>query len=317
LCKTTSARKLTFLYLANNVVLNNKKTHPELFKEFASVLKSVLEYMSSVELDKKTEKGVGKLIGIWRTRLTFDSEMQRCLEWTWDTRQPSTSGDHHERSPEKANKRKEDAADPRGPKKRVRVVPKPDSPRPTTGAHSVHLKRASSLSSDSAEASSSAADVSSSAAAADVDELVKAMERLEHSASSDWDVRARISRLPPDGYSAEAKRVTSSTDAKALLGQVGGALAMVKEYNGRLQEELNDRKRVGRMVKTTLSEQKRLLAEDEKELAFYKNELAKMNAMSRELKSHVVSLPDRSQLPYDPSGELAPLPPAQYLFDEY
>merc|ERR1711881_93839 len=56
LVKTSNNRKLTFLYLANDVVQNSRKKAPEFSKEFGAVLTKVFEHLASLKLDEKTVK---------------------------------------------------------------------------------------------------------------------------------------------------------------------------------------------------------------------------------------------------------------------
>ena len=51
--KIQNSRKLTFLYLANDVVQNARKKAPEFAKEFGKVLKKVVEHLANLKLDDK------------------------------------------------------------------------------------------------------------------------------------------------------------------------------------------------------------------------------------------------------------------------
>ena len=73
LLRAADSRKLTFLYLANDVVQNSKKKHPEIAKEFGSVMKKVTDHLSGLELDLKTVGSIERLLKV-RTTLRL------CLE---------------------------------------------------------------------------------------------------------------------------------------------------------------------------------------------------------------------------------------------
>ena len=95
--------------------------------------------------------------------------------------------------------------------------------------------------------------------------------------------------------------------------QVNNASTLLNDYNERLQQELKDRHKVGKMIKDFLAAQKDLLAQAEERLEIYRDKLDKVNTIKDDLKSHIQSLPDLTQLP-DVTGGLAPLPSAGDLF---
>jgi len=95
--------------------------------------------------------------------------------------------------------------------------------------------------------------------------------------------------------------------------QVNEATELLSSYNDRLQQELKDRRKVGRMVQDFLAAQKDLLSQAEERLELYRDKLDKVNAIREDLKSHIQSLPDLTKLP-DVTGGLAPLPSAGDLF---
>lgn len=65
-------RKLTFMYLANDVIQNSRKKGPEYGKEFGLVLKNAFEHMSSIGYDEKTKNSLGRLLTIWGERGMYD-----------------------------------------------------------------------------------------------------------------------------------------------------------------------------------------------------------------------------------------------------
>jgi len=146
------------------------------------------------------------------------------------------------------------------------------------------------------------------------EELIKALQELENSASSDAHVREKIAKLPPEvSEVAHLARLESSQEGQKLLRQVEDATQLLDGYNERLQAELTDRKKVGKMVAEFLSAQNDLLAQAEERLEVYRDKLDKINSVKDELKSHIAALPDLSQLPNVTDG-LAPLPSAGDLF---
>ena len=98
-----------------------------------------------------------------------------------------------------------------------------------------------------------------------------------------------------------------------ILLQIQEATKLLNEYNERLEQELKDRKKVGKMILDFLASQNSLLAQAEERLELYRDKLDKVNAIRDDLKSHIQSLPDLTKLP-DVTGGLAPLPSAGDLF---
>jgi regulator of Ty1 transposition protein 103 len=81
--KTTNNRKLTFLYLANDVVQNSRKKAPEFAKEFGNSMKKVLDHLAAIKLDEKTVNSIGRLLNIWQERTIFDQKIQAELNKIW------------------------------------------------------------------------------------------------------------------------------------------------------------------------------------------------------------------------------------------
>ena len=84
--KIQNSRKLTFLYLANDVVQNSRKKAPEFAKEFGSVLKKVVEHLANLKLDEKTVKSISRLLQIWQERVIFDPKIQESMNKSWKNR---------------------------------------------------------------------------------------------------------------------------------------------------------------------------------------------------------------------------------------
>lgn len=79
-------RKLTFLYLANDVVQNSKKKFPEYAKEFGTVIKKVIEHLAGITMDEKVVKSIGRLLNIWKERTIFDGKIQNEMSRIWATK---------------------------------------------------------------------------------------------------------------------------------------------------------------------------------------------------------------------------------------
>ena len=106
--KVANHKKLTFLYLANDVVQNGKKKCPEYPSEFGSVMKRVMEHLAVLTLEEKTVKSIGRLLKIWKERIIFDPKIQTDLDRIWATKSLETAASEDTEPPaaKKAKKRK-------------------------------------------------------------------------------------------------------------------------------------------------------------------------------------------------------------------
>ncbi|XP_078410842.1 regulation of nuclear pre-mRNA domain-containing protein 1B-like [Cetorhinus maximus] len=144
--------------------------------------------------------------------------------------------------------------------------------------------------------------------------LIKALQDLENAASGDATVRQKIASLPQEVQDVSLlENIADKAAAERLSKIVDEACLLLAEYNGRLAAELDDRRQLARMLTEYINSQKEILGEKEKKLAEYKQKLAQVTQVRKELKSHIQNLPDLSLLP-NVTGGLAPLPSAGDLF---
>ena len=68
-------KKLTFMYLANDVIQNSKKKGPEFGKEFGNVLRKAFESMAVPESDEKTRKSIERILEIWEERSVYEPKL--------------------------------------------------------------------------------------------------------------------------------------------------------------------------------------------------------------------------------------------------
>jgi len=303
-----NTKKLTFLYLANDVSQNSKKKHPEYSKEFGTVMKPVFEHLAVIELDIKTVKAVERLVKIWQDRNIFEPKIQSDLSKIWTAKTLEAAAADHD----------EPKTPPHPPAKKHKSDNhhRSSEKRNSSGSHKASSKLEASEIEEILQNSSPLQSEQSPPAEdpPEPEELIKALQDLENSASSDAVVREKIARLPPEvSETSQLEKITSTEDGLKLLTQVNNASTLLNEYNERLQQELKDRNKVGKMVKDFLSAQKDLLAQAEERLEIYRDKLDKVNTIKDDIKSHIQSLPDLTQLP-DVTGGLAPLPSAGDLF---
>ena len=107
--KTPTNKKLTYLYLANDVVQNSKKKHPEIAKEFGNVMVKVIQHLAYVkDLDGKTVKAVSRLLGIWQDRNIFESKVQAEMSKIWTAKTLESSSEDSSAKPPPAKRAKSD-----------------------------------------------------------------------------------------------------------------------------------------------------------------------------------------------------------------
>lgn len=69
------SKKLTFMYLANDVIQNSKKKGPEYGKEFGKILKNVFAHIGETcSGDEKTLNSLGRILKIWEDRGVYDEK---------------------------------------------------------------------------------------------------------------------------------------------------------------------------------------------------------------------------------------------------
>lgn len=70
------SKKLTFMYLANDVIQNSKKKGPEYGKEFGKVLKNAFTHIGETcQNDEKTLGSLSRILKIWDDRGVYESKI--------------------------------------------------------------------------------------------------------------------------------------------------------------------------------------------------------------------------------------------------
>ncbi|XP_017578531.1 regulation of nuclear pre-mRNA domain-containing protein 1B isoform X1 [Pygocentrus nattereri] len=281
--RAKSSRKLTFLYLANDVIQNSKKKGPEFTRDFEGVLVDACSHVAR-ETDDSCKKHMERLLNIWQERnlyrADFIQQLKLAIEDSNSPRQRNTADEKKglKRSFQKIQEEEEEEDDDDDYRTHY-------SPRETE-AGGPQL----------------------------TEELVKALQDLENAASGDAAVRQKIASLPQEVQDVSLlEKITDKEAADKLSKTVDEACLLLAEYNGRLAAELEDRRQLARMLTEYIHTQKEALSEREKKLEEYKQKLARVTQVRKELKSHIQSLPDLSLLP-NVTGGLAPLPSAGDLF---
>uniref|UniRef100_H3D372 Regulation of nuclear pre-mRNA domain containing 1B n=1 Tax=Tetraodon nigroviridis TaxID=99883 RepID=H3D372_TETNG len=284
--KAKSNRKLTFLYLANDVIQNSKKKGPEFTKDFESVLVDACSHVAR-EADDGCKKQMERLLNIWKERTLyradFIQQLKLAIEDSNSPRPPDLSTyvcTEETKAVKRSYQKIQEDEDEEDDDYRNYTSPR------NTGSSATQL----------------------------TEELVKALQDLENAASGDAAVRQKIASLPQEVQDVSLlEKITDKDAADKLSKTVDEACLLLAEYNGRLAAELEDRRQLARMLTEYISSQRLALTEREKKLEEYKQKLARVTQVRKELKSHIQSLPDLSLLP-NVTGGLAPLPSAGDLF---
>ncbi|KAI7798850.1 hypothetical protein IRJ41_015899, partial [Triplophysa rosa] len=72
--KAQVPRKLTLLYLANDVIQNSKRKGPEFTQDFAPVIVDAFKHVSS-QGDEGCKKQLGRVLSIWQERAVYENEV--------------------------------------------------------------------------------------------------------------------------------------------------------------------------------------------------------------------------------------------------
>ncbi|XP_001842121.2 regulation of nuclear pre-mRNA domain-containing protein 1B [Culex quinquefasciatus] len=331
--RVSSSKKLTFMYLANDVIQNSKKKGPEFGKEYENVLLKAFKLIAGSGPEEKTIHSLNRILNIWGERGVYDEPKIKEYSAALNQREksPAAAATATAATPSKKNgeekreKRKQEGGDSNG------------------HGHKKKSKSSSSSSSSSATANSgsSAAPVEKKPVKSEVtievngkvethvtlsphqpdgdppepEELIRVIQELENSASSDAAVRERIANLPPEVSELSAlAKLEDKEAAMRLAVKVNDAIKILNDYNARLASEMDDRKKLTTMLKDFQREQQELLAQAEQRLEEYTSKLSKIKEVQREVRNHMNNLPDLTALP-DVTGGLAPLPSAGDLFN--
>ncbi|TDG47178.1 hypothetical protein AWZ03_006443 [Drosophila navojoa] len=328
-------KKLTFMYLANDVIQNSKKKGPEYGKEFSNVLPKVFTHIGETCSSEKLLGSLGRILNIWQERGVYDpkaiadyrSRMNR--EGAAATAaasngskggSESASGHKHNHTSSSSsgnsnsssshnNNNKSEKSEKREKRKHEERHMKSKRPRAS------HHQNISVESPVVEPENGHTPPYLPLGEPPEPEELIKALTSIENSASSDALVRERIAKLPPEISEISCiSKLEDKDKAKVLAKQVNEAVELLNDYNARLAAEMEERTKLAAMLRDFQAEQKELLAQAEQRLDEHKKKLAKMLGLQKEIHDHLSNLPDLTQLP-DVTGGLAPLPSAGDLFN--
>ncbi|RWS29366.1 Regulation of nuclear pre-mRNA domain-containing protein 1B-like protein [Leptotrombidium deliense] len=309
--KARQNRKLTFMYLANDVIQNSRKKGPEFTKEFGLFLKAAFENVAK-EADDKTWVGLDRVLSVWCERNIYDefqvAEFRKAIG-TKKGPETNKNGKSYSQKNLKSNveikyKREKQKSHKNSPDLKKKKIATSASNHCNTVNVNASVSNKVTVTDKSVNGDS----------VIDTDNLIKSLQQLENSASSDAMIREKIASFPPEvSDSTLLEKIQDKDAAEKLSKQVEEACILLVDYNTRLTQELEDRKQISLLLTSFLKHQKSCLESDEQKLLEYKEKLRKITQVRTELKSHLQNLPDLSLLP-SVTGGLAPLPSAGDLF---
>jgi len=307
-------KKLTFLYLANDVIQNSKKKGPEFSMEFEGVLPYAFHHVFK-EADDKTRGSCHRLLNIWEERGVYGAGFIQAIKQTKDSGSgggggggggtAAGSGSGGSGVTKAKSKSKGRSPEPEGEEAKEKKRRKSKS-APTATEFPLDILRK-----DLEQDGKPEEEVKPP----EPIDLVNALLELEASASNDEAIRAKIASYPPSIADVSLlKNLQNKTEGEKLKKQVDEASLLLAEYNGRLMAELEERKEVAQMLAAFMKQQMDKVAQAEKRLEDFKAKMEKVIKVRKELQSHIQNLPDLNLLP-DVTGGLAPLPSAEKLFN--
>ncbi|XP_055508391.1 regulation of nuclear pre-mRNA domain-containing protein 1B isoform X3 [Leucoraja erinacea] len=223
------SRKLTFIYLANDVIQNSKRKGPEFTKAFEGVLVDAFSHVAR-ESEQSCKKQMERVLNIWQERVVYEPDFIQQLKLTVDESSSPVSVGEEKRAPKRTYPIVEDEEDD---DYRVNFSPIDTGTSPML-----------------------------------TENLIKALQDLENAASGDATVRQKIASLPQEVQDVSLlENIADKAAAERLSKIVDEACLLLAEYNGRLAAELDDRRQLARMLTEYINSQKEILGEKEKKLA--------------------------------------------------
>ncbi|KAL5467428.1 hypothetical protein EMCRGX_G031649, partial [Ephydatia muelleri] len=282
----SSNRKLTLLYLANDILQNSRKKGTEYVTEFNRVLPKAFHLVNN-EKDESLSAAVSRILSVWEERKVFEDDLIKKYKAYL------TAGSSH------SHRRIRSDSDA---KKRIRDSPPVPKPEELSPAESPPKKREP----------------------PEPEELFKRMAAIDRSNSvaADTATQQRIAALPPEVHSSSLSvGLKDKTAVNQLMEKVDEAIKLLSDYTARVEAEVKEREDIHELLDAYIWQQKHLLRETKKKMKDHQGKLEKVTKVRQELQSHLASLPDISKLPTNMVAavptigqELAPLPSAGDLF---
>ncbi|UJR27101.1 hypothetical protein I4U23_008401 [Adineta vaga] len=286
-------RKIAFLYVANDVIQHDKRKGGEFAKDFLPMLPSAVQHIVSRLSDENIHKTVKRIIQIWNERQVYEPDAIKLLKTSFENGVDKTISDDEDDDDQTTTENG----------KRKRNDPSSSSGNNTKRRRK--LKRKLSLREEIRR------DLAINPIPVPVvDELIKMLQELENSPSSDADVREKIAALPIEVSDSNLlKNLRDKQEATDLCKLVQMAHGLLDEYNLRLESELRSRRYSAKILQGYIQAQDRQIEYEEKLLEEHKNKLTKLKTIGEEIEKH------RKNMPQDVINiDMVPLPSAGDLF---
>lgn len=298
---TKCERKLTFIYLANDILQNSRKKGYEYMKEFSTVLPESIENTAKYA-DTKIRFTLERILNIWKDRKICDDDIIDHLKSLLHSTKSIIA------SPESQTNAKETKSD-KNENDRKRKIDE-EATEQTAGES---LAKTSSSAKISLRNEVIKELVQNTYSAPEPIDLINMLQELEKSASSDAVVREKIAELPPKVTDINAlKNLRDKKEALDLSTVVSDAQSLLDNYNHRLQQELTSRKQTALLLAAFIKQQNLEVENEAKLLEEWQRKLKQVKSVKQELQIHLESLPDLASI--EEAATLAPLPSAGDLF---
>ncbi|ODM94052.1 Regulation of nuclear pre-mRNA domain-containing protein 1B, partial [Orchesella cincta] len=334
--KAQEHRKLTFVYLANDVIQNSRKKGAEFGKSFAPILKKMFDHMARIP-EEKTKGSVLRILKIWEDRAIYEVNLIRDFESSYRKAWNDLHGSDFQellaeddgKGSEHRSKSKDKSSKERDRKHKSSHSPSTsDAPQKRARTKKEEIETA--LRMRSMEATNTIEEWEVDGVAQleiklspnqfkekpTEDDLIQMVKDLEKMPSTDAITRGKIANLPTDVSDiAGVDEICIDSDVSRLLQRkIKSAADLLHDYNSKLDVELDDRKKASMKCQDFIYYQKDLLTQAEHRLEEHQSHLKILSKKFEEMKAHVVSMPDLTKLPSVHDG-LAPLPSAGDLFN--
>jgi len=319
--KAQDHRKLTFIYLANDVVQNSRRKDTELGKAFAPTLKKAIEHMAQIPGDK-TKKSLLRILAIWKERGIYEAPLMEDFQKTylkaWETQRredeelelfsgittppvlAGAEGQTSSQSQESKEKKKSRREKEIQRKRKLSEGKKTVEEWETDGFVQLEVKLSPSPYTEPPTE----------------EELFRLIKEMENMPSTDAVTRSHIASLSPSVSNPNGVEefCVDSDASRSLEREIHAAYRILHDYDRKLDDEVLDRKKFSMKLQDFLHAQKDLLTQAEQRLEEHQTHQGVLVKKLEELKSHVLSMPDLTKLPSVTDGGLQPLPSAGDLF---
>lgn len=315
-----SERKLTFIYLANDILQNSRKKGQEYQTEFTTNI--LLEAIQSTSLvaDSKLRFTLERILNIWKDRKIFpDNRIEQFKIALHNPEKVTIENldDNILRSPvstpTQSSSTNKNKTIQKNNNNSSSVLASSDEEEEDVVKKKRKLIAAEQQLSSTKPTPSFDIEAKVDFKIPDASELVVMLRDLETSASSDAVVRGKIAELPPQISDLNiVNKLKSQNEIVDFNRKVNDSIVVLDEYNQRLNDELIQRKRTTFQLSSFIKEQQKQFEVDKQTLSDWKVKLKQIENFKNELKIHLKSLPDLKIM--DEVAHLSPLPTANDLF---